>query len=93
MVSMHLYTYGVKVLERFKPKWLIAENVGGLRNSNEGESFKKILHDLETAGYILTPHLYKFEQYGILLMSQNHHCWYQKRSKSYFQSTVTNAIC
>lgn len=60
-----LYTYGVKVLERFKPKWFIAENVGGLRNSNEGESFKKILHDLETAGYILTPHLYKFEQYGI----------------------------
>ncbi len=27
-----LYSYGVKALRKFKPKWFLAENVGGLRN-------------------------------------------------------------
>ncbi|WZL82368.1 DNA cytosine methyltransferase [Vallitaleaceae bacterium 9-2] len=60
-----LYTYGVKVLKKFKPKWFLAENVGGIRSANEGGAFKKILNDLENVGYKLYPHLYKFEQYGI----------------------------
>ncbi|WP_330948739.1 DNA cytosine methyltransferase [Virgibacillus sp. MG-45] len=63
-----LYTYGVKVLEHHQPKWFIAENVGGLESANDGEAFLRILTDLENAGhhgYTLTPHLYKFEQYGI----------------------------
>lgn len=62
-----LYTYGVKVLNEHKPKWFLAENVGGLQSANDGEAFKKIINDLSEAGsgYELTPHLYKFEQYGI----------------------------
>lgn len=62
-----LYTYGVKVLNKYKPKFFVAENVGGLSSSNEGKAFKKILSDLSKAGngYILTPHLYKAEQYGV----------------------------
>jgi DNA (cytosine-5)-methyltransferase 1 len=62
-----LYTYGVKVLNKYKPKFFVAENVGGLSSSNEGKAFRKILSDLSKAGngYILTPHLYKAEQYGV----------------------------
>lgn len=64
-----LYTYGVKVLNEFSPKWFVAENVGGLRSSNEGNAFHAILQDLSQAGdfggYRLVPHLYKFEKYGI----------------------------
>ncbi len=63
-----LYTYGVKVLNRFNPKWFLAENVGGLESANDGEAFLQILNDLEKAGeygYVLTPHLYKFEEYGV----------------------------
>lgn len=60
-----LYSYGVKALKKFKPQWFLAENVGGLRNANDGKSFKKILSELKAAGYIITPHLYKFEEYGI----------------------------
>ena len=37
----------------------------GLRNANSGTAFIKILQDMNEAGYILTPHLYKFEQYGV----------------------------
>jgi DNA (cytosine-5)-methyltransferase 1 len=45
----------------------VAENVGGIKSSNEGKSFIKILKDLEGAGkgYNLTIHKYKFEEYGI----------------------------
>lgn len=60
-----LYSYGVKALKRFKPKWFLAENVGGLRNANDGKAFTKILAELKEAGYKITPHLYKFEEYGI----------------------------
>lgn len=60
-----LYSYGVKALKKFKPMWFLAENVGGLRNANEGKAFIKILAEMRAAGYKLVPHLYKFEEYGI----------------------------
>lgn len=60
-----LYTYGVKALTRFQPQWFIAENVGGLRNDNEGKTFAKILNDMQNAGYKVYPHLYQFEDYSI----------------------------
>jgi len=60
-----LYAYGVKALKIFKPQWFLAENVGGLRNSNDGKAFDQILTELKNAGYNITPHLYKFEQYGV----------------------------
>lgn len=60
-----LYSYGVKALKLFKPQWFLAENVGGLKNANDGKAFTKILEELKGAGYTITPHLYKFEEYGI----------------------------
>ena len=63
-----LYTYGVKALNAHNPDWFVAENVGGIRSANNGHAFAKILEDLEDAGdfgYELTPHLYKFEEYGV----------------------------
>lgn len=60
-----LYMYGVKALKLFQPQWFLAENVGGLKNSNEGSAFKKILNEFYKAGYSVYPHLYKFETYGI----------------------------
>ena len=62
-----LYSYGVELIDRYHPNWFIAENVGGIRSSNEGKTFLKILKDLENAGkgYNLTVHKYKFEDYGI----------------------------
>lgn len=67
-----LYTYGVKVLDKFKPKFFLAENVGGLTSANEGKAFEQIKQELENAGngYDLTVHKYRFEQYGI---PQNRH--------------------
>ena len=60
-----LYSYGVKALKQFNPIWFLAENVGGLRNANDGKAFTKIISELKDAGYQVVPHLYKFEEYGI----------------------------
>jgi DNA (cytosine-5)-methyltransferase 1 len=62
-----LYTYGIRAINAHNPDWFMAENVGGLTSANGGRAFIKILEDLEDAGlgYNLTPHLYKFEDYGV----------------------------
>ena len=60
-----LYSYGVKALTYFQPKWFFAENVGGLRSANDGRAFEVILRELVEAGYKVTPHFYRFEEYGV----------------------------
>ena len=60
-----LYRYGIKGLAHFQPLWFLAENVGGLRNANQGLTFQLILQNLQKVGYRIYPHLYKFEEYGI----------------------------
>jgi DNA (cytosine-5)-methyltransferase 1 len=60
-----LYSFGVKALKIFQPMWFLAENVGGLRNANEGKTFNNILQDLFDTGYSVYPHLYKFDNYGV----------------------------
>lgn len=60
-----LYSYGVKALRLFQPIWFLAENVGGLRNANDGKAFNIILNSFKDAGYKIYPHLYKFENYGV----------------------------
>jgi DNA (cytosine-5)-methyltransferase 1 len=63
-----LYKFGIKVLNKYNPKFFVAENVGGLTSANEGKALKKIVYDLERSGkngYDLTIHKYKFEEYGV----------------------------
>ena len=60
-----LYSYGIDILKAFKPKFIFAENVGGLNSSNSGFALKRILTDIANQGYELTVNLYKFEDYGI----------------------------
>jgi DNA (cytosine-5)-methyltransferase 1 len=63
-----LYKAGVLAINKMNPYWFIAENVSGIHYSDSGTAFKKILSELKKAGkygYLLTVHLYKFEEYGI----------------------------
>lgn len=63
-----LYRYGVDYLNEHNPLFVIAENVGGLSSANEGSAFDQIVRELSSAGdhgYVLTKHLYKFEEYGV----------------------------
>ena len=49
-----LYTYGVKVINAFKPKFFVAENVSGLTSANDGGAFKKIADDLANRAVVVT---------------------------------------
>lgn len=60
-----LFRYGIEVLDAYQPQWFVAENVSGLRSSNGGEDFAHILDAMRGSGYKLTPHLYRFEEYGV----------------------------
>lgn len=59
-----LYWYGVEVLQEYRPKWFMAENVSGIRSAGSGD-FQVILDDLKACGYRLTVNLYKAEDYGV----------------------------
>lgn len=62
-----LYKYGLQIIDSFNPKFFLAENVRGLTSVNQRNTLEIILKELEAAGsgYVLTPHLYKFEEYGV----------------------------
>jgi len=60
-----LYSYGVQALTKFQPQWFLAENVGGLRNADDGNVFRRILAELHGTGYSVYPHLYSFDKYGV----------------------------
>jgi DNA (cytosine-5)-methyltransferase 1 len=63
-----LYTFGVDYINSKNPKFILAENVSGIRSSNDGGAFKQILDALANAGsegYNLSIHKYRFEEYGI----------------------------
>jgi len=62
-----LYYYGIEVINHFKPKVFVAENVGGINSANEGKTFRTILNELKNSGngYNITVHLYKSEDYGV----------------------------
>ena len=59
-----LYWYGIEVLRYYKPQWFIAENVSGIRSAGS-DDFQIILKDMRESGYVLTPNLYKAEEYGV----------------------------
>lgn len=60
-----LYRYGVEILRQKQPDWFIGENVSGLKSPKNLEAFRLILREMRDSGYEVTPHLYKFEQYGV----------------------------
>lgn len=60
-----LYRYCVKALQELQPLFFVAENVGGLRSSNNNKDYLKILNEFADCGYIVEPHYYKFEDYAV----------------------------
>ncbi|MCZ9852488.1 DNA cytosine methyltransferase [Brachyspira hyodysenteriae] len=60
-----LYKYCVKAVDHFKPYWFLAENVTGLKSSDNGKDFLRIMNEFANLGYRLYPHTYKFHEYGV----------------------------
>ncbi len=47
----HLWPEMFRVIKDFKPRWIIAENVRGLINIQDGVAFQQVFLDLEGEGY------------------------------------------
>lgn len=62
-----LYRHGIEVLNAKKPRWFVAENVEGLLHRDKKALWPTIRNELENAGpgYVITEHLYRFEQYDV----------------------------
>lgn len=62
-----LYRYGIDYVTRRRPLAFLAENVLGIlhRPSGGPSAFEKIAAEMTDAGYRVTAHLYRLEQYGI----------------------------
>ena len=58
-----LFEYGAKALEKFQPRWFLAENVNGLKADTK--AFSIIMNRFKDCGYDLYPNIYFFEDYGI----------------------------
>ncbi len=52
-IKVNLYSYYLQILNEFKPKMFVFENVVGLLSMNNGEIIRKIKSAFETEGYIL----------------------------------------
>ena len=60
-----LYIWGARALKHFAPLFFVAENVGGIRSTNDNGDFTMILRSFERAGYGVTTQLYHLNEYGV----------------------------
>lgn len=51
----HLWPEMLRIIQFAKPTWVIAENVRGITNWNDGVVFEQVCTDLEAAGYEVQP--------------------------------------
>lgn len=62
----YLYKLYRDVLEKYRPKIFIFENVPGLYTAEDGKHYDDMKCDFENIGYTLTPHLCNAYEFGVL---------------------------
>jgi DNA (cytosine-5)-methyltransferase 1 len=60
-----LYKYFVRLVEVYKPKWLVMENVEGITNIGNGVILAQILEDFSRIGYGLEYRVVNMATYGV----------------------------
>lgn len=60
-----LYRIGIDYLVMRQPQWFLAENVSGLAVADGGRVLRRILSEMAAAGYRVTAHLYRLEEYCV----------------------------
>jgi len=53
--NRYLWPEMLRVIKEFKPRWIIAENVRGIVNIQDGVVFERVCTDLESEGYEVQP--------------------------------------
>lgn len=62
--SVLAFTF-IDLVERFKPKWLVLENVAGLLTSSEGRDFGRLVSEVEKLGYGVAWRILDAQYFGV----------------------------
>ena len=53
------------IVKKHKTKVLVLENVKNIMNHDSGKTFKRIIHELESLGYVCFNHIFNSTDYGV----------------------------
>lgn len=54
-----------EIIKKHKTKVVVLENVKNIMNHDSGKTFKKIIHELESLGYVCFHHVFNSADYGV----------------------------
>ncbi len=54
-----------EIIKKHKTKVVVLENVKNIMNHDNGKTFKKIIHELESLGYVCFHHVFNSADYGV----------------------------
>ncbi|MFR5891153.1 MAG: DNA cytosine methyltransferase [Bacilli bacterium] len=54
-----------EIIRKHKTKVVVLENVKNIMNHDSGKTFKKIIHELESLGYVCFHHVFNSADYGV----------------------------
>ncbi len=53
------------IIQKHKTKVVVLENVKNIMNHDGGKTFKRIIHELESLGYVCFTHIFNSQDYGV----------------------------
>ena len=60
-----LFREYLRIVEGLMPKWLVMENVPGMRDIGKGQAITEIIHQLNRLGYSVQTKILKSEEFGV----------------------------
>lgn len=70
----HLWPYMLRAIQQIQPRWVVAENVHGITNWNEGVVFEEVCAEMEAQGYEVQP--YVLPASGINAPHKRYRVWF-----------------
>jgi DNA (cytosine-5)-methyltransferase 1 len=61
----HLFKEFVRIVNHYKPRWFVMENVQGITNIGKGAILQQVLEDFATIGYHVDYKVINMAQYGV----------------------------
>ena len=73
-----------EIIKKYHTKVVVLENVKNIMNHDDGKTFKKIIHELESLGYACSNHVFNSADYGI--PQRRNRCYIVAFSGEYFNT-------
>lgn len=77
-----------EIIQKHHTKVVVLENVKNIMNHNNGETFKRIIRELEEVGYKCYYHVFNSQNYGV--PQRRNRCYIVALNKEYFNNLPEN---